>query len=263
MSPEVYRHLPVMTPFALRDPQSRGDRRRQIPDQWGSPNADGFFRDDNSLIKGLPRSLPVNNPGNHLYHGKRIGTGFVACHVWRRLVTGDLASRDPNTYSFVPNLIWLPAQVAALTDREGSFAQAYLQALSYKIYERTELTPEAATLVRSIWFKLPAPDTIPPEGLPDVESLNFFQPNAPWFNRRRATVRRVIEALSKRVAHQPSSHKVISRRYTAGIQNLDIEAAKSLRSALLSYVDIVDSSYPNLDDVKPSKTAANLHPRSP
>jgi hypothetical protein len=63
-----------------------------------------------------------------------MGTSFVASHVWRELVPSGQASRERATYSFVPNLVWLPAQVSKLSDREGSFVQTYLQALSWKIW---------------------------------------------------------------------------------------------------------------------------------
>ena len=60
----------------------------------------------------------------------------------------ELSSRDLDTYSFVPNLVWLPTQVAKLTDREGSFAQAYLQALSSKIYNRLQVPHQFSSLVK-------------------------------------------------------------------------------------------------------------------
>lgn len=45
----------------------------------------------------------------------RIGNGFVASHVWRKLTNNGSASQHPLTYSFIPNLVWLPTQVAKLT----------------------------------------------------------------------------------------------------------------------------------------------------
>src|SRR5438874_1410604 len=84
----AYKRFPLLVPYAVRDPSSRGNRSKGIPDQWGAPNADGYFRDDNSLIKGLPRSLAIRNPSNALVHGRYVGTSFVASHVWRELASG-------------------------------------------------------------------------------------------------------------------------------------------------------------------------------
>ena len=41
---------------------------------------------------------------------------------------------DPLAYSFVPNLVWLPSEVAKLTDRQDSFVQRYVQAISTRLY---------------------------------------------------------------------------------------------------------------------------------
>jgi hypothetical protein len=114
------------------------------PDEWGAPDSRGRFRDDNSLIKGLPRSLPVTNPGNALVNGSRIGTGFVAAHVWRKLSDGIDAPRNEMTYSFVPNLVWLPSQLAKLSDKKGGFAQTFLQAVSTSLYRTLPLTSQLA-----------------------------------------------------------------------------------------------------------------------
>ena len=39
LHPDVYERLPVMLPFAVRDPLSRGNKAQGIVDQWGSPRA--------------------------------------------------------------------------------------------------------------------------------------------------------------------------------------------------------------------------------
>ena len=131
MPVDVYARLPILVPYARRDPSCRGSVRHGMPDAWGSPDENGYFRDDNSLVKGVPRSMMVSSTLEQ-YSDRHVTSGFVACHVWREIAGDQLASRNPLTYSFVPNLVWLPAQVAGLTDREGSFAQQFLQALSHQ-----------------------------------------------------------------------------------------------------------------------------------
>src|SRR6478609_8448639 len=53
---DVYQSWPVMLPWVVRDSSCRGNRRTGQPDQWASPHPDtGLLRDDNSMIKALPR----------------------------------------------------------------------------------------------------------------------------------------------------------------------------------------------------------------
>jgi hypothetical protein len=176
LHPDVYERLPVLVPYAVRDPTSRGDKARGIPDSWGEPNGAGYFRDDNSLIKGLPRSLVIEGPKGGPYAGGRIGSGFVAAHVFRDLESGEPSTREPLTYSFVPNLVWLPGEIAALTDRQGSFAQTYVQALAHKLYRHHPVVPSLQSLAEDAWRLLPEPVGVPEQGLPDLSELHYFMP---------------------------------------------------------------------------------------
>lgn len=117
----VYKEMPVLLPWVLRDPKCRGTKSKNKviePDQWGAPNSDGYLRDDNSLVKGLPKSLAISSERYPFVNGRHLGSEFVASHIWRENLTGTLASRIPILNTFVPNLVWLPSQVAKLSDRE-------------------------------------------------------------------------------------------------------------------------------------------------
>lgn len=128
--PSFYQEFPLLRPYAVRDATCRKRNNPQKIEQWGCPNEKGYFRDDNSLLKNIPSSLKITSPLKDLYNGKTMGNGFVASHIWREVdpsqSSDSYAARDPWTYSFVPNLVWLPEQVSKLTDREGSFSQLYL-----------------------------------------------------------------------------------------------------------------------------------------
>lgn len=241
-SPLTYERLPILLPYAVRDPKCRGDRRKGIPDEWGSPNREGYFRDDNSLIKGIPRSLTIKNPSNVLYDGLRIGPGFVASHVWRVLSSGDLASRDPRTYSFVPNLVWLPTQVSKLTDREGSFVQTYLQALSRKIYAGVQLPPGLRDIAEEAWAKLPLPSGVPEQGLPAIDELNFFDPTPSFFERRLRTTELVRDRLVDLENDSRTSVKLIASRYGEGLNQMKPRDVAWLRDDLTSYCNAVRAS---------------------
>jgi hypothetical protein len=236
LHPSVYERLPMVLPFAVRDPYSRGHKPTGVPDQWGSADATGLFRDDNSLIKGLPRSMTVaSGRPNHIYDGRSIGNGFVASHVWR--VTGNgLAARDRRLYSFVPNLVWLPADVAKLSDREGSFVQTFLQALAVKIYRRHSVRTSLNGFVDDAWAHLPEPKGVPEQGLPHAAELNYFTPSDAWFRRRQQTIASVVEALDLIQADNQPPHTV-AERYAPSLALLTLATRQELRSRLTSYLD--------------------------
>ena len=237
MPVDIYARLPILVPYARRDPKCRGSVRNGIPDAWGSPDEKGYFRDDNSLVKGLPRSMTVSSTLGQ-YSGRQIKSGFVACHVWREIDGDQLASRNPLTYSFVPNLVWLPAQVAGLTDREGSFAQQFLQALSHRIYRPVEVARDHEDIVDAAWDLLPIPNGVPDAALPDVTELNCFVADEAFFHRRAHTIGAVAAALRTGAP----TDKVVSRRYTDGIPGLAPASRTALAELLERYATAVDTS---------------------
>jgi hypothetical protein len=230
LAPSVYSRLPLVVPYARRDSLSRGNRAACLPDQWGAPDDRGYFRDDNSLVKGIPRSLPVSS-SFPLYHSRRLASGFVASHVWRTIASPEGAARNPFTYSFVPNLVWLPAQVAALSDREGSFVQHYLQRISLDIYRRCPVNAGHRGLIDKIWQLLPTPSKAGEERLPGIETLNYFHPTEAFFIRRQSMILRVAGAMASGVP----TGKVVSTRYTEGIPGVATGARQELASFLRDY----------------------------
>jgi hypothetical protein len=186
-------------------------------------------------VKGLPRSLRIASL-NSLFRGRQIGKGFVAAHLWRELGTGTFASRNPLTYSFVPNIVWLPSEVAALTDREASFVQSFTQAVSMKVYRDVPVSASAKPIVREAWDLLPVRDAIPAQGLPSVESLNFFMPTEQWLKGRIESIRRVADALDAVVRGDPVTGYGLSTRYEAGLPDVAPAAASALRDHLLALI---------------------------
>jgi hypothetical protein len=227
---DVYARMPVLVPYARRDPTCRGNKRLGVPDSWGTPDESGYFRDDNSLVKGVPRPMAITSTLRR-YVQRSLGAGFVACHVWRVTQDEQLASRNPLTYSFVPNLVWLPAQVADLTDREGSFAQQYLQAVSRHIYAHTPVNDPHTELVDSAWGLLPDSVGIPDTALPAADKLNYFVADESFFRRRGRIINSVAEALE---SGTPTA-KVVSRRYTEGIPHVPLGARSNLARNLRRY----------------------------
>jgi hypothetical protein len=230
LSPDVYRRLPLLVPYARRDPTSRGNRATGAPDQWGSPDPQGYFRDDNSLVKGVPRSMRIAS-SFPLYRSRRMGTGFVAAHVWRSINAPESGARNPLTYSFVPNLVWLPVQVAGLSDLEGSFVQRLLQRAAIALYRDVEVARSHRELISSIWQLLPEPDFDAGVLVPDVAALSTFVPDETFFQRRAALITRVARGLTTGLP----TGKIISTRYTSGIPLVEEDARLRLGEFLEQY----------------------------
>lgn len=230
---KLYCRMPLLTPYAVRDNTCRKDVKAGRPEAWGSPNSEGYFRDDNSLIKGIPTALAIESRFSG-YNGARMGNGFVASHVWRSTTNGGSAPRHPLTNSFVPNLVWLPTQVAKLSDREGSFVQTYLQAISKKIYRSAPVSPHQENIAADAWALLPDPSGIPPQGLPRIEDLNFFKYTEEFFMNRSRSIRKVQELIASACRGEPGPK--VSKRYNEGLMLMTSSQLKPLNEFLIRYL---------------------------
>lgn len=234
---DVYRRLPIPLPFVVRDPKSR----RPV-DQWGAPDAAGYFRDDNTMIKNLKGTLTIGDSHLKEYRGRKLGSGFIAAHVWRETTADTLASRLAPTNSFLPNLVWLPSNVAKLTDDEGSFAQTFVQAISVKLYSEADVDPKLRPFVDEAWGLLPDPPPFPGQGLPEVEELNFFEVPAGFVERQTDRIRVVAQGFDTAANGGEQTSKVQSTRYTEGLASLDRDAARVLADNLFRYIEAVEAT---------------------
>lgn len=251
MHPRYYHELPIFVPYAVRDPLCRHSGPNRS-DEWGAPDARGYFRDDNSLIKGIVSSMPVLSRTIWL-RGKK-GGGFTASHVWRQprdfAQTGVLASRVPKLNSFVPNLVWLPKQIAKLTDREGSFAQRYLQKLSRYIYGGVRVKALIRPLIDDVWGLLPEPPGLDEVEMPNKDDIAFFAYKDNIVNQRKekqiAGVRNACQTI---LAGGPlPAGKLISARYSEGLPWVAQNALHELAEWLGTYLDALgqtNAEWPN------------------
>lgn len=231
---DVYARLPVMLPWVVRDNSCRGNKKKGLPDQWSSPNEFGYSRDDNSLIKGIPRSLDIASPKHGRMSRRRMGSAFVASHVWRETLGTERASRQPLLNSFVPNVVWLPRQISKLTDREGSIVQQTLQAMSWQVYRHAPVAHHLEPPVAEAWALLP-----PPTLSIDVDParLNWFEPTNRFYKLRQARIREVIDGLDRLADGMPLEKKVGNSRYTSGLPDVAEERREALRAHLARFVD--------------------------
>jgi hypothetical protein len=239
MSPETYRVLPLLVPYAVRDPDSKGNRGRGIEYRWGQSDGAGYVRDDNSMVKDKPYGLRVEAP-NPLYSGRKVEKGFKASHVWRKTIDGSHAARQPELFSFIPNLVWLPGFLADLSDREASFTQTYLQAIAVHVYRDVEIAEPLRPWAARAWSMLPEPSGIPDDGLPDVSTLNFFEHSETFVARRTAATRRIGDALSARASGQELPLTAPSA-FGRSLEHLDPAVASTRGAELAAYADAAEA----------------------
>jgi hypothetical protein len=121
--------------------------------------------------------------------------------------------------SFVPNLVWLPVQISKLTDREGSFAQRFLQALSHKIYRQNNLPKELS----SVWKILPYPQD-PVNISVDLSQINYFDVTEEWLTKRiKGLLLEIDQILSVGTTDATNGTKVKSSRYLPTLRQLSLE----------------------------------------
>lgn len=228
-SPKAYSRLPVITPWCVRDRTCRYDHG---PESWGAPRADGYMRDDNSIIKKLPLSTLIVAPQGHPYADRKPWRGFTACHIWHELPTNTLAGADPWLYSFMPNLVWLPSWLAPLSDRHESHAQALLQRTSIEVFRNVAVPASLQELVESAWGKLPPPPAEP--ALPQ-NRLAFFEPDEGFFARRLAYLDKVMAGCESILNLGTIPSKLICSRYTVGLPLIETDALREFHDVIADY----------------------------
>lgn len=230
--PEVYRQIPILLPYTVRDASCR-KKGNDGSEEWGTANERGFFRDDNSLVKAVVKSFVISGNTIKEYDKKKLGNGFVAAHIWRKLNSAygeDWASTIAQTNSFVPNLVWLPRQISKLTDREGRFAQKLLQSLSRQIYAGHS----SSEFKQRIWAMLPETD-VQPERPIDLARLNYFDVPTKWIESRKQRLIDEMERIRSCVETGEISAKKV--KCSAYLPSLSEKLAPEHTSTLLEWLD--------------------------
>jgi len=226
--PTFYKKMPIILPYAVRD---RSCRKKGLDgkDEWGKADEKGFLRDDNTLIKCVVRSFPINSSRINTYDGKKLGTGFVASHIWGKVTLDDRTFNSSRHYlfnSFVPNIVWLPAQIAKLTDREGSYSQQLLKAISYKIYRQIALPLE----LDKIWNTLLCPNDLSQINI-DLKEINFFSVTDDWLRKRISLLKSEMDT----ILGQPVRDSVKCSNYLPSLQEISPNRKKELSDWLMAY----------------------------
>ena len=233
----LYIQLPILLPYVLRDPKCRKNPNTG-EDEWGSPDDNGFLRDDNSLIKGIPKSFEITSPRIPQYNKRKFGNGFVASHIWREITLNNqniLASKNHMFNSFIPNLVWLPVQISKFTDREGSIAQKILQTLSYRIYRKTKLPK----IIEDKWENLPLPEEIRDMEI-DFKRISYFKVPEEWIQKRISGLKKEIDTIITIDENKKGQlKKVKCSRYLPRLKQIKKEKRQPLNDWLTKYNQIL------------------------
>lgn len=237
---DAYARMPIYHPYVKRSQNCRGNPKKGIPDMWGSPDDDGCFRDDNTMVKNIANSLSIVSKESW-YNGAR-GKNFIASHVWREpadiATTRVLASRRADLYSFIPNVMWLPKQISKLTDEEGGFAQHYIQALSRHIYGDVVFKSAMGKIVDSCWSLLPAPMDMSDVSLPDRKDIAFFNYDEKAVSYRIGIVQQ-LDTILKEILDDGSSSQIFrpcKKRYVSGLNALPRSVVEKFYKQIDRYV---------------------------
>jgi hypothetical protein len=145
----------------------------------------------------------------------------------------QLASRLSLLNSFVPNLVWLPAQIAKLTDREEGVVQRTLQSVAFAIYRHAPVAPHLEETVSEAWAMIPEPGPLHQP----IANLNWFESTRQFFENREHRLQSVVAALKALSNDETLTTKVVTSRYTAGLPHVSREARQELLDHLTRFID--------------------------
>lgn len=174
---------------------------------------------------------------------QKMGNGFVASHIWRKLQLHRdvLASQYERTNSFVPNIVWLPRQLSKLTDREGSYAQRFLQYVSTQLYKDVKLQNGN---LQKIWGELKDPNIKPLTNV-NIEDLNFFSTHEKWVKNRRNKLDQEIDSIINILNRQvPVLKKINVGNYVSSLQERAKEMDTQAKNVLINWLRENKSAQP-------------------
>ena len=233
--PKSIKTIPVLLPYVIRDASCRKIDPATGKDTRGVSTANGLLPDDNSSIKGIPKNLKIRSSISEM-NGNKMGNGFVASHIWRKLAkhSSILASQYEATNSFIPNLVWLPSQLSKLTDREGSYAQRFLQCVSIRLYKNI---PLKNAQIQGIWDELKVPNIEPVSNV-DLNKLNYFVAPKDWLDKRRNNLNKELESIISILNNQqPAINKINVGNYVTTLKQVVNNMSPTVKNSLIQWLE--------------------------
>lgn len=246
MSIDSYKNAPWIARYAIRTVRPRIDNRfpGEKRDLWGTPSVEGYFTDDNSLIKSSYKNMRVvgrNNP----YGESFITSGLVCCHVWPH------TTKDAQLFSFIPNLIWIPKSLSRYTDVLGNKPihkiHYILQSCSITRFKSTQVRTGLDD-ARSAWSKLEGNNMI----VPNQTAFTEFVSEPKLSERTLIRHNRLIDFLNACLSGPPYNQTRFSKRYHLGFgKGIDKSVPKIIDLVDLQIIreilKVIEKTSPNID----------------
>lgn len=115
----------------------------------------------------------------------------------------------------------------------AGYVQTFIQKVSYQIYH--DIPTDCPSLTNSLWSKLPLEDISDAEKI-TLDNISFFIYDEKAIKRRKSIILNVINALQQRISGKIISSKVVSDRYTSGLNSLSSNNLIDLKNDLENYI---------------------------
>lgn len=246
IDPEDYKKYPIIEPLAYRE-----QRWKALGWKRGQANPDtAQLVDGNSHNKNYMNSAGTKIVSRKVkyYNNKKLvsGSGFVACHIWDEYGKEcTKATGDHRLFTFIPNIVWLPKEIAYLTDIKGTPVRDLLKQLSVNLYHSVKISnPELQSIIEENWDKLleiKHNDILPPASIPSKEMYNLMTGFDAAINKKKTRNKNFAKGL---IAHGngqklPSGVRKneANSSYWKSIPNTDVAKALELGTWLEGYLN--------------------------
>jgi hypothetical protein len=121
--------------------------------------------------------------------------------------------------------VWLPRQIAKLSDIEGGPVQAALKSISFSLYRNAPIAGNRRAIAEQSWNYLPEPKSV---SAVQEDRLSFFTCPEVTVGTRINRTNEVISALESVGEGKIAPSKAISTRYSKGITLIGTRARQNL-----------------------------------
>ena len=242
IDPEAYKKLPIFEPVAYRD-----QKWKKLGFVRGQANpSTALLVDDNSYVKNYMNGSTkfISSKKISYYNDKQLvsGSGFVACHIWDEVGHGKAkATGNHKLFSFIPNIVWLPQDVAYLTDIPGSPIKDILKQLSVNLYHGEKMAnTDLQLIVDTSWEKLleiPHNQLIPIKAIPNRDEYNLMKGFDSAIKNKISRHKVFAEALIEHGTGRPISPHLIKKTYVETMHLADPAKAHALGLWLEGYLN--------------------------
>ncbi len=140
----------------------------------------------------------------------------------------------------MPNMVWMPSALSALSDMHESHVQLLLQRSSVALFRNVEVANPVRYYAEYAWHRLPTPRY---EGRSlSTNELAVFDADHAFVRRRVNYLTAFVHGAEAVLESGQLRRKLISTRYTAGLPLLDPAAIADFRDAMLQYRDAVQAA---------------------